>query len=68
MWEAVTPEQYDEGTSAEHWRAAVREHTMQFACHMTLRGGAWSAGRHRNAATAFGCAEAEAKRRNKAAA
>lgn len=63
-WEAVEPR----NTRRNEFYGSVREHTMIFPCHEVWSAQAgWHVGSHRTAAAALGCAESEAKRRNRTA-
>ena len=68
-WTADQPE--SDGLVPIKWTATLTSQTLKFsyhdACHTSLRSGAWYPGTHRSASAAYGCAEAEAARRNTSA-
>ena len=62
-WTADQPE--SDGLVPIKWTATLTSQTLTFSCHTSIRSGTWYPGMHRSASAAYGCAEAEAARRNK---
>lgn len=61
-WAAAEPQQ----VNPHEWSGRLREHAMEFVCHLVYAPGNWRDGTHKTAAAALSCAEREARARNRA--